>query len=768
MATSTENGTPVFSQADDGPHLPRHALPSAWRGRGELLAGAFAERWLRGSRVLSSDYALSLADQAIVSGTSFVTTVLVARYGNAGELGVYAVGISLLITLMALHDSLILQPYTIQRHSVAVSTKDHIGACLILSFLFSGLCLFGLALLSSGVLEWRGASDGIIMTFTVAAAVPFVMTREFVRRVAIARLEMRRAIILDVIVSVTQLGVLGWLSWIDHMSAVTACIALAAASGVATVASLYWGRMEFALRTEHVPEIFGQAWSLGKWLVLGRITVQVQGVITYWITIIVAGAAVTGVYAACVSVVNVINPVLFALTNVMVPKLVLSWKSGGVVELRQATWRNTLLISAIMIPFVLAIALGGDFIMRYVYGGDDFAGQSLTLTLLALAALAAALGMPPSSALATMERPRAIVVVGALSAILCAASVAVFLDKWGLQGAACGLVLANVVGAAGRWILLLRVPAAACDWAQLMTALQGTAYFAEAKDISVKRIGGGEQADAFLIKRNETHACDDDRERKEIVVKLYKPEMGLTVDRVAPQFESLSALHALLDGREFKGWTIAVPRPLRVCRAPLAFVMTWVPGDDIDAYTSRGDVGAELLNDAAEAFATAMEWCWASGRRHGDLGLRNVLFDLKAKKISLIDVGTRESCRTCSETDKFRSPVVSDLAHVLCDAVRDVMVLVGNTPARMGKEMLVQNVVRTILNNVHSPSEKRRLVNDIWSCLLEHLDECLEPSWSPRGISHRFVRNAAIRRARTIIESATCADCEVSGPAATA
>ena len=54
----------------------------------------------------------------------------------------------------------------------------------------------------------------------------------------------------------------------------------------------------------------------------------------------------------------------------------------------------------------------------------------------------------------------------------------------------------------------------------------------------------------------------------------------------------------------------------------------------------------------------AMEQCWSNGRRHGDLHFGNVLFDIGAKKISLIDAGsTRADCRICNDVTKFQSAV---------------------------------------------------------------------------------------------------------------
>ena len=89
---------------------------------------------------------------------------------------------------------------------------------------------------------------------------------------------------------------------------------------------------------------------------------------------------------------------------------------------------------------------------------------------------------------------------------------------------------------------------------------------------------------------------------------------------VQAQFDSLSKLHAALDGRQIDGWQVSVPRPLYICKSPLALVMTEVPGKHIDLYASKSHaLTSKTLLDASRAFVTAMQLCWSDGRRHGDL-----------------------------------------------------------------------------------------------------------------------------------------------------
>ena len=65
---------------------------------------------------------------------------------------------------------------------------------------------------------------------------------------------------------------------------------------------------KFTIRLTDVRIAFKQTWAVGKWLLAGRITAQVQGYVTYWLAMAIAGAAVTGVYAACMSIVGFANP----------------------------------------------------------------------------------------------------------------------------------------------------------------------------------------------------------------------------------------------------------------------------------------------------------------------------------------------------------------------------------------------------------------------------------------------------------------------------
>src|SRR5260370_5435924 len=110
--------------------------------------------------------------------------------------------------------------------------------------------------------------------------------------------------------------------------------------------------------------LFSQSSDLVKWHALSKAALLVQGYATYWLSAAVAGAAVTGIYAACMSVISLANPMLLGLYNFLTPRSVLAWKHGGFAELRGRAFKDTLLLAALMAALCLFILFAGDMVMR--------------------------------------------------------------------------------------------------------------------------------------------------------------------------------------------------------------------------------------------------------------------------------------------------------------------------------------------------------------------------------------------------------------------
>ncbi len=446
-----------------------HRLSASHRiaGMASASVNATTENVRRGRkhafRLVSLEHVLALADQAIVSATGFLTTLLIAHWSGPTQLGVYALGFSLVVAVLGFQDALVLQPYQIQRYYPEGTPAERAGAALTLSILFSAGTILVLTVAALGFLAWGASPELVVMTWAVTGIIPFALTRDFARRFAFAHLAMGRVLVLDLAVAIIQLSALGWLGASGKISGVSAFAALGAACAFPTAIWLYYARAEFAILPQHARIALARTWPLGKWLLVGRIAVQLQGSATYWLAAAYGGVAITGVFAACMSIVGIANPLMLGLGNIFMPKLVLAWKHGGGPGLWQEAIRNTALIATLMTAFTLAVFFGGEHVMRFLFHGKEFEGHGQTLFVLTLAMSSGTLGAAASTGLVTMERPRPVIMVVMVEAVVTMALVWVLMNKWDLLGAAYGMLAGNMTGAVGRWIGFYALVPKVCD-----------------------------------------------------------------------------------------------------------------------------------------------------------------------------------------------------------------------------------------------------------------------------------------------------------------
>jgi O-antigen/teichoic acid export membrane protein len=403
----------------------------------------------------SANHLAAWADQAVVSATSFLALIMLGRWTDASQLGAYATAVSVLAVLLAAQESLITRPYAIQLDQLPGQPAEHAFSSLVLSVLLSVAASGVLSAAALG-LSTVGAHQGLPeMVWILAAATPFVLIREFARRFAFARLKVFHVLIVDGAVAAVNVALLCWLSWTGRLSALTALGATGISCAIGSLGWFYVARGEFAFRFGLLRTTLKASWGLGKWLLSGQIALQVQGYVAYWFAMVIAGATVTGIYAACMSIISFANPMLFGFFNILTPKSVRALRSDGGAGLRRQAVIDSLFLGALMSVFCAFVVLAGEKVMGLLYPGAEYRGHSQILTVLALSALVAAIGVPASIALASTERTRAVAAVMTFTAVLNVALTWMLMTHWGLLGAAYAVLIAEGVGSVGRWFAFL-------------------------------------------------------------------------------------------------------------------------------------------------------------------------------------------------------------------------------------------------------------------------------------------------------------------------
>jgi O-antigen/teichoic acid export membrane protein len=147
----------------------------------------------------------AIADQGVLSGSNFLTTIVVGRLCGASQLGAYALGVTLLVLLGGLQNSLILSPYTV--FSNRGKEKDlarYAGSILVQQGLVTlvGMITFATA---GTIVSVAGGQPGVVeVLWALVITVPFFSFREFCRRILMARLHVKTVLVLDGFVMLLQ------------------------------------------------------------------------------------------------------------------------------------------------------------------------------------------------------------------------------------------------------------------------------------------------------------------------------------------------------------------------------------------------------------------------------------------------------------------------------------------------------------------------------------------------------------------------------------
>jgi O-antigen/teichoic acid export membrane protein len=386
---------------------------------------------------------LSLADQAVVSGTNFLTMVCLGRT-DEHELGVYQLGFSVVLLATCIQGALISAPYTVfgagmdrnARASYAGNTLMHqwaLSALLTLALAVAGVCI---------AVGWGPASFGVV-DWILAAMLPFILVREFVRRVAFAHLRMRTVLALDIGVSTLQLGGLAALWATDTLTAGTAFGAVGLACGIAGGATFFFMRSHFAPARDSALTDLRLNWSFGKWAFAAQVALLATAYSVPWLLAFLASTDDTGRFAACMSIIMVVNPVLIGLNNFLGPQVIHVYQREGLPALLRMTWRISFAVVGSLSLIVLLLWISGGEVLVLVYG-QKFVGNEVVVSILAAVILALALGMGVENGLTALHRPDLVFwsnLIGLLATLACAVP---WILHNGVIGAAWSVVLGTV------------------------------------------------------------------------------------------------------------------------------------------------------------------------------------------------------------------------------------------------------------------------------------------------------------------------------------
>lgn len=401
---------------------------------------------------------LSLVDQAIVSATSFLTTLVIGRICGAEELGIYSLAFTLVVLISNLQTAVFSTPYTIYGSRLSGRIRDqYAGSVLmhcVMLMVASSVCL---ALVAAGLSVLQPENQHPELIWILAGALPLLLLREFVRRFAFAHLRIVLVLGLDSLAATIQLLGLWLLVQYDQLTTINVYLIMGAACAIAGGGALVLLKDGFSIQWKNVFPELRKSWLLGRWLAASRLTAMIQVYAVHWILAAVSGASATGVYAACMTLLLAANPFVIGIGNLLEPRAARAMAERGVPHLRRVVWKATQLLGSVMAVYCLFLIFFGGWLVSLLYTGSQFENQGPTVAILALAALVNAWETGATYGLRVLERPDLSFRASLLS--LCITlTLAIFLvQPYGTVGGASAVLAGDSAAAALRWFAFSRL-----------------------------------------------------------------------------------------------------------------------------------------------------------------------------------------------------------------------------------------------------------------------------------------------------------------------
>lgn len=418
--------------------------------------------WLQNvaARIEDSNIVCSLVavfDQAMISGTNFVTAIIVGRCCGAETLGIYSLVAAAIAMIVGVQDQLITAPYVLYHNrKTQRSLKRYAGSVLVHQFGFALFVAIGVAACLLATPSASPTVQTVIMVLLIAT--PGILLRAFIREIALAHHDLITVVLVDAAVCVSQLAVVAGLFAADAVNLPTVYSVLGIACVITAFVWMNNNRQRFVFERKAINIGWIRNWRFGRWALATHLAGTSTPYVMPWVLFAMKGDRETGLLASCSVIVGIANILLSGLGDFLTPRAASAYASGGILALRQIL-RSMLGLSVLAIGSVVTVAaLFGEQIIDTLYDGQ-FTGAGTMVTVMTLSVLANAFGNVAGNGLWALDKPRANFVADMLTLIVAVATAPLLIGPYGALGAAGSTLAACTFGAFFRQLIFLQAAA---------------------------------------------------------------------------------------------------------------------------------------------------------------------------------------------------------------------------------------------------------------------------------------------------------------------
>lgn len=307
--------------------------------------------------------AWAVAVQGVLSATSFIVNLTLARNVSPTDYGVVVLAFGGIFLLQAVHYSLIVYPLSIR---LATAAESQVPSLAMSSLALSLPLSVVLAAIAGAVaLATRGNADTAVVVGCTVLASQFYET---LRWILLSRLQHRRALVADGLRNGSAVLSIAWHAYHGNLTIHDAFVSLTAGAILGSC-WLLWRTRVWRSSPDEIGILAADAWSIGRWnLVSGGIAnVCVQ--ILPWSLAAWHGPATTAQLQAVANLLGATHPVIFGLSNLVTPAV--AQVAAFNDNVRYTVSRYTLIGAAALVPYLALLFFFPRTTLEIVYGSES-------------------------------------------------------------------------------------------------------------------------------------------------------------------------------------------------------------------------------------------------------------------------------------------------------------------------------------------------------------------------------------------------------------
>lgn len=389
----------------------------------------------------------SIADQALVSGTNFLTGILLVRSMGMSVFGMFTLAWMLVQFLNNLQTAIITSPMlSIGPKQVAEDRPTYYGAVLAEQLVFStGSFVFVYTSMALSQVMFP-ASQGELLALPLATTAATFQLQDFMRRYFFATGRAASALLNDSISYLGQLVAIILLIRLNLVDAVNALWVISVTSGLAAVLGLC--SMQAIAVDFHVSKrVLIRHWHFSKWLLIKTHLNQLTTYPLIWALGFFRGSEAVGILTACRNVVGVLHVAFLSLDNIIQPRASRVIATEGLETAIRFIQHITKWAAIPVITICLAAAIFPDKLISVFYG-NVLVGHEEVLILFAAAYFLTFLEKPFSYVLLALEKTRTLAIVDGVKFLISITLCIPIVQSYGTTGVMALVVFLNLSGIA--------------------------------------------------------------------------------------------------------------------------------------------------------------------------------------------------------------------------------------------------------------------------------------------------------------------------------